>query len=549
MRSLFTKSAVAQALAVAGIALAAPAQAVTLQGGGASLPAPFVRIAGDCWGNKQDLLAYVATGQPLSATQLADFNFTGSPTFDCATQQVDSTNSMRYISIGSGNGVEGYISNDPNRFLRDATWGSSTPYTDVEFAMSDAPLSSTQISLWTTGGSGAQGNIVLRAPGVADDPANANDYPNPQETYGSIIQIPALGTAVAIVYDPVYRRTRNASGQVRGFRFNVQNGAIQLDALSYCKIFNGEITDWTDPALTALNNGVSLKAADDSAAGGIPITIVGRDDKSGTTSIWTRHLAKVCGDLVGSGLSNNYYPDAAQDLATLKASPLTNDEYQKGNENVALAVGTDIPTTNGQTVLNGRVGYAGPDYIKKYAPAGSLGASLGLIGAKLQNANGEFVYPTPDSTRKGLAAVQPPQSTSTGAYDSTQPGDRANPAHWVGALSKNDPLAQPQAPGAFPIVGTSNFLLYTCMALNTERYVLTRAENTANGTTAGFLRWWFASATMNSPTSGILAKSGFTPVPPSYRKAIIETFLSDKHSLDLNIEKAGIAQCVGKPGA
>lgn len=50
-------------------------------------------------------------------------------------------------------------------------------------------------------------------------------------------------------------------------------------------IFLGKITKWNDPALAALNPGVSLPGTD--------ITVVHRSDGSGTTYIWADYLAKV----------------------------------------------------------------------------------------------------------------------------------------------------------------------------------------------------------------------------------------------------------------
>jgi len=50
-------------------------------------------------------------------------------------------------------------------------------------------------------------------------------------------------------------------------------------------IFAGKITRWNDPAITAVNAGVSLPATD--------ITVVHRSDGSGTTNVFTDYLTKV----------------------------------------------------------------------------------------------------------------------------------------------------------------------------------------------------------------------------------------------------------------
>ena len=50
------------------------------------------------------------------------------------------------------------------------------------------------------------------------------------------------------------------------------------------KIFLGEITQWDDPAIKALNEKIALPALD--------ITVVHRSDGSGTTYNFTNYLAK-----------------------------------------------------------------------------------------------------------------------------------------------------------------------------------------------------------------------------------------------------------------
>jgi len=553
MRFNFAKTNVAQALALAlGVAATGQAAAVTFEGGGASLPAPFMRTAADCWGNKENLLVRTGgSGTPLTVSTLADFNYTGDPAYDCATQQVSTTDSVRYMSTGSTRGVISYFTADPARLLDGATVPSgTTPYSAIQFAMSEAPLSTTQTSAWNNGGT-VSGSFTVRAPGVADDPNVSTDYPNPSELYGPIIQVPALGTPVAIAFDRAYKRVKGASGPITTYRFQLQNGGqMRLDTAAYCEIFNGTISDWSDAKLTALNNGVPLlDPADPDIASGLPIKIVGRADGSGTTSLWTRHLAKVCGDLAaGSAIPANYYTDAKDNLGDLAAAgiPAARDLRRQGNEGVALELGTDTPAAS-QTVINGSIGYVGPDFLRRYAAAGSVGASLYLNPAQVQNANGNWVLPTPSTTATALAAKLPPQSNSDGSYNAAQPGDRSNPQDWVGALSKTDSLANPLAAGAYPIVGTSNFLLYSCYSTAGEVQALKRL---ATFGTEGFLRWWFKSAnkTLNG-AGGILLSSGFTPVPGAYRRAITDTYLGNSLGLNLDIRATGSGVCVGKPGA
>lgn len=57
---------------------------------------------------------------------------------------------------------------------------------------------------------------------------------------------------------------------------------LNLDAATIAGIFRGEITSWTDPAITAMN--------EDAALPDLPITPVHRSDDSGTTENFTEYL-------------------------------------------------------------------------------------------------------------------------------------------------------------------------------------------------------------------------------------------------------------------
>jgi phosphate transport system substrate-binding protein len=60
--------------------------------------------------------------------------------------------------------------------------------------------------------------------------------------------------------------------------------SLNMDAATIASIFDGKITRWNDPAIAALNEGVSLPD--------LAITTVHRGDESGTTKNFTDYLAK-----------------------------------------------------------------------------------------------------------------------------------------------------------------------------------------------------------------------------------------------------------------
>ena len=81
----------------------------------------------------------------------------------------------------------------------------------------------------------------------------------------------------------------------------IKPGQIKLTGAVLGDIYLGKITKWNDAALTALNAGVPLPAAD--------ISVVRRADGSGTSFIFTNYLSKVNADWktkVGEGTAVNW---------------------------------------------------------------------------------------------------------------------------------------------------------------------------------------------------------------------------------------------------
>jgi phosphate transport system substrate-binding protein len=112
----------------------------------------------------------------------------------------------------------------------------------------------------------------------------ASDKPlKPEElAKGNLLQFPAvIGGVVPVV---------NIAG--------IKAGELKLDSETICKIYMGEIKNWSDPKIKSLNPKVNLPAKD--------ITVVHRSDGSGTTAIFTDYLSDVCPawkDKVGAGTS------------------------------------------------------------------------------------------------------------------------------------------------------------------------------------------------------------------------------------------------------
>jgi phosphate transport system substrate-binding protein len=65
--------------------------------------------------------------------------------------------------------------------------------------------------------------------------------------------------------------------------------SLNFDGPTLAKIFSGKITKWNDPAIAALNKGVSLPSSN--------VTAVYRSDKSGTTNNFTDYLHQTAGSV------------------------------------------------------------------------------------------------------------------------------------------------------------------------------------------------------------------------------------------------------------
>ncbi len=143
---------------------------------------------------------------------------------------------------------------------------------------------------------------------------------------------------------------------------------LKLSRAVLTDIFLGKLTQWTDPAIVAINPDVTLPD--------LPITLVHRSDGSGTTATVTAHLSAVSpawASQVGSGL------------------------------NVEWPAGVGIKSNAGVSAqiqqAPGAIGYVEYSYAQK----------LNLPVAALENQAGQFVIPSSSSGAKALADVAMPE--------------------------------------------------------------------------------------------------------------------------------------------
>jgi phosphate transport system substrate-binding protein len=170
--------------------------------------------------------------------------------------------------------------------------------------------------------------------GASDAPLEQSDL----ETQG-LVQFPmVVGGVVVVVH-------------IDG----VGDGQLRLTPDVLAKIYMGQITEWNDPAVAAINPGLKLPAQ--------KINVVHRSDGSGTTWIFTHYLDAAAGKIWTAGAD--------------KEVPWPVGVGGKGNEGVAASV----------QQLPGSIGYVEYAYAKQ----------TGMPTTQLQNAAGAWVKPSLDT--------------------------------------------------------------------------------------------------------------------------------------------------------
>ena len=579
MRKLNGRFLMTACAAIAGaVCLASSADATTIQiyGGGSTLVGPYWRIIGNCYGQIDQYIGSGATaGTPVLTTE-NNFNYPGNASGvgaqNCATTQVHPAQNVNYIGTGSGTGIDALFAHDPTMY-GSVTDGTTTYFPSVQYGASDAGLGSSDLACYNNTGSTNCTNEGAPNFGSAPQFAPASDgciaqngsvYANPQSCYGPVIQFPLSIDPVVFAFSPVYKQAV-VSGSVVSYSFHLKyprangSGGLRLDPTTYCRIFYGDITNWNDPALKADNGGLALYATNDPDKGtgwSVPLQIVGRTDSSGTTSIFYRHLATICPGLISayntangtsestttySSAGSKHVPSGLAGAAWQESSPSQNypgvATYTGGSGDVPgkfttasgsggvaayIAfppnyVGTGAGQVSSYTV--GRIGYIGPDYALPYV--NNTGANTyGLMTATLQNNAGKWVAPSPAGASAAYKAVAVLPSTNPSASNY-----EGNPLNWAESIAAGQPLANPTGSTSYPMVGTTNYLMYQCYAANSSVTVL-----------HGELL--FLNQLINTdPNNGILASAGLAALPLSWRKAWQGAFLGagDGNGLQISV--------------
>lgn len=181
---------------------------------------------------------------------------------------------------------------------------------------------------------------------------------------GPVLQFPVAAGAITVSY--------NLSG--------VKSG-LKLDGPTVAKIFQGQIKTWNDPAIKALNPGISLPST--------TITVVHRSDSSGTTQGFTTWLSDVdpaWKSSVGEGKDVNWPTGTGG----------------KGNSGVAAVV----------KQTSGAVGYVEQAYALEN----------GFTYAAIKNSAGSYVQPSLPNTSAAFLGIKIPPDLGISTINSPNPG-------------------------------------------------------------------------------------------------------------------------------
>lgn len=490
-------------MAASALAAAANAQQI-LQGGGSTLLAPYGVQAAGCFESTSENSSYTASGNTYSVAN-GSFIKEGAPgtisTPATPTGVTCAANTGNYViaydATGSGAGQLGLFAHDDPTSLFGTAPGSSATgpavfaggsVSGIQFAFSDNALGDSDLGVYNVGTNQSytapDGTMLTTAAnyqGFTFAASGAN-YTIPVSNFGQLVQAPVSIDPVAISYNPTYKS---------GFSLHLPAGhsVLILDKAAYCGIFNGTIKDWGDSHLASINGWTgSNTLKDPSDTGAAPITLIGRSDGSGTSSILSRHLGAVC------GTTGNNYADGTTNIVPIFDTVSTNTGIAVAFGNGSGGVASAINSTDGS------IGYIGPDYV---------------LPAVLNTGTNSFNLPAAlviNQNDTGAGAVQANATTALAAFGTISPpssaADQADPTKWVQSPLHTAQLANPST--GYPIVGTSNFLGYTCYAtvnsVNALRTYLTYVYS-ADGAT-------------------ILNNAGLGAMPSAWVTAINNAFLN-----------------------
>ncbi|CAI8829085.1 Phosphate-binding protein [Pseudomonas marginalis] len=323
----------------------------------------------------QNVYGWIASfvcGALCAQSALADINGGGatlpSPLYQ--TAGVLTAGFAPYIGVGSGNGKAAFLNNDYTKFV------SGVTNKNVHWAASDSRLTALELATYAS---------------------------TKQPTWGKLIQVPSMGTSVAIPF--------NKSG----------TAAVDLSVNELCGVFSGRIVDWRDIS--------------GSGRAGV-INVIYPGESSGTTELFTRFLNAKCNE---GGLFK---------VTTTFATSFTG----------GLAAGA-VAATGSQGVMaalaarDGTITYMSPAFAANTLEGLDDATKVARVGKNIAY-NIQGVSPTPSNVSAALYAIPIPA-----------PANRPNPDAWAPVFGPNNTDGvQPYPTSGYPILGFTNLIFSQCYA-------------------------------------------------------------------------------------
>jgi phosphate transport system substrate-binding protein len=508
--------------AAVALATAATAGAATtpLYGGGSTLVEKVYRDLFDAYGNTAagDLCAGLST--------------------TCPTTHYNSSVELLYVGVGSGNGLKALDAHDASLYVTGNKKPDGTP----------TPSGRDFGAFYGTGtgkswlpGTGVGPNYPKVSFSASDNTLSSTDVTAVAALgFGPVIQIPGIIAAIAVPFHPT------ANWNPSGVKPTGGSSKVQLSTNTLCGIFTGAITDWSNAEIKKDNNNVQL--------GSGKITVVYRNDSSGTTFLFSNALLAQCGTqarrvphathpvpnqwiadnkLAGtySATLPHFKSNTSFFINVFNAGHLPANFYNdKATTGVSGGVGGSGGVKTAIKNVVGAIGYVSPDFVQPVDLAGAQAANLQTYYSFSHGTTPVYKAPTPANATLIMNTAVPPAFTGS-------PSAASNPLKW-GAVQPSPTNTQ-----AYPIGGFSFIDLYTCYKSATDVTALV-------GTTAGklgYLTWYYGSKTQNGGVpASTLAADGFAPVPAAWATAI-NTLLTDAK---LGVSTAGLKSCAAiKTGA
>ena len=446
----------------------------------------------------------------------------------CPTSHYNSTVELLYVGVGSGNGLSALDTHDATNYVANSKKPDSTPTPSGRDFLAFYGTGTGSSWVPVAGGTPAFPKVSFSG---SDNILSSTDVSSVAGLgFGSAIQIPGVVAAIAVPFNPAPNWKPSGTQPAGG------SSKMQLSINTICGIFSGAIKTWDNAEITADNKGIRLGTG--------PITVVYRNDSSGTTFLFTNGLLNQCGTS-GHKVAHSTHPIPNRWLidAGVTFNPTATYHYQSGtsffikvfqaghlpsnflNDMATTGVAGGASGSGGvkAAILNkkGSIGYVSPDFVKPVDTTGPQAANLQTYHTFSTGQTPVYIAPTPAAATAIMASSKPPAFTGSAA-------PAANPLNW-GAVNP-----KPAAAVAYPFGGFSFIDLYTCYNSAADVSALT-------GTTAGkagYLTWYYGSSTVNKGVpAAILSKNGFAPVPGVWAAAI--NTLLQSNTLGIGTPKVG----------